>query len=91
VVSNGGSPGVDGMSVERFEKECQGRLLAVKERLKTGTYEPKPVKRVWIEKLGSRDKRPLGIPTVTDRIDSLRSPLYLPKCLWEWERKLPKK
>lgn len=68
VSSNGGSPGMDGVSVERFEKECQSRLLAVKERLKTGTYEPKPVKRVWIEKLGSREKRPLGIPTVTDRI-----------------------
>ena len=54
--SNGGSPGVDGISVERFAKECQSRLLAVKEQIKTGTYEPKPVKRVWIEKLGRRDK-----------------------------------
>ena len=54
--SNGGSPGLDGMSVERFAKECQSRLLAVKEPIKTGTDEPKPVKRVWIEKLGRRDK-----------------------------------
>jgi RNA-directed DNA polymerase len=68
VRSNGGSPGVDGMTVERFQKDSQSRLLAVKERLRAGTYQPKPVKRVWIDKLGSREKRPLGVPTVTDRI-----------------------
>ena len=43
-------------------------LLAVKEHLKAGTYQPKPVKRVMIPKLGSSEMRPLGIPTVTDRI-----------------------
>jgi RNA-directed DNA polymerase len=40
----------------------------VNEHLKKGTYQPKPVKRVWIDKPGSAEKRPLGIPTVTDRI-----------------------
>lgn len=68
VRSNGGSPGVDGMTVERFQNDSQSRLLAVKEQLRAGTYQPKPVKRVWIDKLGSREKRPLGVPTVTDRI-----------------------
>jgi len=43
-------------------------LFAVKEHLKRGTYQPKPVKRVMIPKPGSSEKRPLGIPTVTDRI-----------------------
>jgi RNA-directed DNA polymerase len=68
VLSNDGSPGVDGMTVKRFQSDSQQRLLAVKEQLRTGTYQPKPVKRVWIEKPGSLDKRPLGVPTVIDRI-----------------------
>lgn len=68
VQSNGGSPGVDGMTVERFAKDSQKRLLAVREQLRTKTYQPKPVKRVWIDKPGSREKRPLGVPSVTDRI-----------------------
>ena len=59
---------MDGITIERFAKDSLSRLLAVKEQIKTGTYQPKPVKRVWIEKPGSREKRPLGIPTVTDRI-----------------------
>jgi RNA-directed DNA polymerase len=68
VRSNGGSPGVDGITIDRFAKDSQSRLLAVKEQIKTGSYQPKPVKRVWIEKPGSREKRPLGIPSVSDRI-----------------------
>ena len=40
----------------------------MKEQLKRNTYQPKPVKRVWIHKPGSAEKRPLGIPTVTDRV-----------------------
>lgn len=40
----------------------------MKEQIKEGTYQPKPVKRVLIPKLGSSEKRPLGIPTVRDRI-----------------------
>lgn len=67
VKSNGGSPGVDGMTVERFEIDSQKRLLAVKEQLRAGIYQPQAVKRVWIEKVGSREKRPLGVPTVKDR------------------------
>jgi RNA-directed DNA polymerase len=65
---NAGACGVDGITIGRFEKDSQNRLLAVKEHLKQGTYQPKPVKRVWIEKPGSAEKRPLGIPTVTDRV-----------------------
>ena len=62
VRSNGGSPGVDGITIVRFNEDSQSRLLAVREQLKAGTYQPKPVKRVWIEKPGSREKRPLGVP-----------------------------
>ena len=68
VKSNAGACGVDGITIGRFAKDSQRRLLAVKEQLKRGTYQPKPVKRVWIDKVGSAEKRPLGIPTVTDRV-----------------------
>jgi RNA-directed DNA polymerase len=68
VLANAGACGVDGITVERFAKDSQTRLLAVKEHLSKGTYQPKPVKRVWIPKPGSAEKRPLGIPTVTDRV-----------------------
>ena len=68
VESNAGACGVDGITIERFAKDSQSRLLAVKEQLKRDDYQPKPVKRVWIEKPGSAEKRPLGIPTVTDRV-----------------------
>lgn len=68
VKSNAGACGVDGITIGRFAKDSQNRLLAVKEHLAKGTYQPKPVKRVWIEKPGSAEKRPLGIPTVTDRV-----------------------
>jgi RNA-directed DNA polymerase len=68
VRSNGGSPGVDGITIGRFQQDSQARLLAVREQLKAGTYQPKPVKRVWIDKPGSREKRPLGVPSVSDRI-----------------------
>lgn len=68
VQSNAGACGVDGISVAHFEKDSQARLLAVKEHLKQGRYQPKPVRRVYIPKPGSSEKRPLGIPTVTDRV-----------------------
>jgi RNA-directed DNA polymerase len=65
---NAGACGVDGITIKRFAKDSQSRLLAVKEQLKRNAYQPKPVKRVWIDKPGSAEKRPLGIPTVTDRV-----------------------
>jgi RNA-directed DNA polymerase len=68
VKSNAGACGVDGMSVGHFAKDSKSRLLAVNKRIREGTYEPKPVKRVHIPKLGSSETRPLGIPTVEDRI-----------------------
>ena len=68
VQHNAGACGVDCMTVGHFEKDSQSRLLAVNEHLKRGTYQPKPVKRVYIPKPGSSEKRPLGIPTVTDRV-----------------------
>lgn len=68
VSSNAGACGVDGITVERFGKDSQKRLLAVKEQLNKGSYQPKLVKRVMIPKPGSAQKRPIGIPTVRDRV-----------------------
>jgi RNA-directed DNA polymerase len=68
VQSNAGACGVDGITVERFAKDSLNRLLVVKEHLKRSIYQPTPVKRVWIPKPGSSEQRPLGIPTVRDRV-----------------------
>ena len=68
VKSNAGACGVDGITIGHFDKDSRNRLLAVKEHLKEGTYQPKLVKRVMIPKPGSAEMRPLGIPTVTDRV-----------------------
>jgi len=68
VQSNAGGSGVDGITVGRFAKDCPRGLLVLNEQLRQATYQPKPVKRVWIPKPGSTEKRPLGIPTVRDRI-----------------------
>ena len=68
VQSNAGACGVDCITVNHFAKDSADRLLTVNKHLREGTYQPKPVKRVMIPKLGSGELRPLGIPTVCDRI-----------------------
>ncbi len=68
VVRNKGAAGVNGKTVEEYLLESPERLPKVQEWLKTGTYIPQPVKRVWIPKLGSKELRPLGVPTVEDRV-----------------------
>lgn len=68
VVGNKGAAGVDGRSVRSYLRESPKRLSQVEEWLKNGTYQPESVKRVWIPKLGSKELRPLGVPTVQDRV-----------------------
>lgn len=68
VVRNKGGAGVDGMSCEAYLKASPERLTRLQDKLKNGSYHPQPVKRVWIPKLGSKELRPLGIPTVEDRV-----------------------
>jgi RNA-directed DNA polymerase len=68
VQSNAGACGVDGITVERFGQESQERLLALSGQMQRNAYQSQPVKRVWIPKPGSAEKRPLGIPTVRDRV-----------------------
>jgi RNA-directed DNA polymerase len=68
VKRNRGSAGVDHVSVEAFEERLETNLKGLRESLRTGTYRPQAVKRRWIPKPGKREKRPLGIPTVRDRV-----------------------
>jgi RNA-directed DNA polymerase len=67
VARNKGSAGVDGQSIERFAAGAERYLAELHETLKTGGYRPAPVKRVDIPK-GDGRTRPLGIPTLKDRI-----------------------
>lgn len=68
VVRNKGSGGVDRMSVEKWAQKEEQHLCSLRHRLIKDTYRSKPVLRSYIEKPGSRKKRPLGIPAVCDRV-----------------------
>lgn len=65
---NGGSAGVDRQSIAHFETRLEQELSWLQQQLREGTYRPQPVRRAWAEKPGSKEKRPLGIPVVRDRI-----------------------
>jgi RNA-directed DNA polymerase len=65
---NGGGAGVDGQSIQQFTAGLGQELDRLHEQLRDGSYDPVPVRRCWIPKLGSKEKRPLGIPAVRDRI-----------------------
>ncbi len=68
VTSNGGAPGVDGVTVEVFGHRLDEETDRILADWKAERFCPQPVRRVWIPKPGSDDKRPLGIPTVRDRV-----------------------
>ena len=67
VRDNRGAAGVDGVSIDRFEKKLKNNLYRVWNRMSSGSYFPPPVRRVMIPKADGRE-RPLGIPTVGDRV-----------------------
>lgn len=67
VRSNAGAGGVDGVSVSTFTRKAEEHLAHLHADLRSRTYRPQPVRRVYIPKSGG-GKRPLGIPTVRDRI-----------------------
>ncbi len=68
VKRNRGSAGVDRVTIGMFEAHLEENLQRLSESLKEGSYQPRAIRRVWIPKPGSREKRPLGIPTVRDRV-----------------------
>ena len=66
--SKNGSPGIDKQSFADVEKYGRAKFLAeIGEELRTRTYKPQAVKRVWIDKENG-GQRPLGIPTIKDRV-----------------------
>jgi RNA-directed DNA polymerase len=67
VKANRGAAGVDDQTIEEFERDLANNLYKLWNRMSSGSYFPPPVKRVNIEKRGG-GSRPLGIPTVSDRI-----------------------
>ena len=79
VRQNGGSPGVDGTTFDDIETSnggVDGLLKSLQEALRTKRYEPQPVRRVYIPKPDGR-KRPLGIPTIADRVVQMAAVLIL--------------
>ena len=68
VKANKGSAGSDRQSIKDFEASLTDNLARLHQELKEGRYRPRPIRRVYIDKPGSKDKRPLGIPCVRDRV-----------------------
>src|SRR5580658_1335053 len=82
VYGNQGAPGSDGQGVEPFLANLEEEISRLAQELREDRYQPHPVRRVWIDKAGSREKRPLGIPAVRDRTvqTALR---YVLEPIWE--------
>jgi len=68
VAANGGAAGVDHVSTEAFGLRLEPNLRKLSEQLRDETYRPQTIRRHWIPKPGGPEKRPLGIPTVRDRV-----------------------
>src|SRR5215213_9889106 len=68
VYGNQGAAGSDGQSLEAFAVRLEVELGKLGAELRESRYQPHPVRRVYIDKMGSKEKRPLGIPAVRDRV-----------------------
>lgn len=68
VKANDGAAGVDGQTIEMFEGDVGNNLFKIWNRMSSGSYFPPPVKRVEIPKGNGEGVRPLGIPTIADRV-----------------------
>jgi len=68
VAANKGAAGVDHVTVTMFDDRLEENLKRLSEDLQSGLYRPQQIRRHYIPKPGSKEKRPLGIPTVRDRV-----------------------
>jgi RNA-directed DNA polymerase len=68
VARNDGAAGVDHVTIDMFKEQLDHQIECTSRALQTGEYEPQAVRRTMIPKPGSNEKRPLGIPTVRDRV-----------------------
>jgi RNA-directed DNA polymerase len=68
VASKRGAPGVDHVTVDCFGRQLPENIWQLSDSLKDGSYRPQAIRRVHIPKPGTKETRPLGIPTVRDRI-----------------------
>lgn len=68
VKANKGSAGTDHVTVEMFEQNLDANVARLSEQIRHDRYQPGAVRRTYIEKQGSKEKRPLGIPTIRDRV-----------------------
>ena len=68
VKANKGGVGVDHVTIDAFERDKARHLTTLHESLRDGTYRPSPIRRCYIPKAGSKELRPLGVPTVRDRV-----------------------
>ena len=68
VTANRGAAGVDHVTVAHYARDLDANLKRLSAELRTGSYRPQAIRRHYIPKPGSREKRPLGIPTVRDRV-----------------------
>jgi len=68
VSANKGSPGVDHVTIEEFSQHLIPNVERLTAALRGGSYKPQAIRRMMIPKPGSKEQRPLGIPTVRDRI-----------------------
>jgi RNA-directed DNA polymerase len=68
VAANHGAAGVDHVSIEHYATKLEANLGRLSEALRTGAYRPQAIRRHYIPKPGSQERRPLGIPTVQDRV-----------------------
>jgi len=82
VIRNAGAAGVDGQTTELLKAQVEETITTLNRQLREERYAPQPVKRQWIPKLGSAEKRPLGIPTVRDRVVQTAL-VYVLEPIWE--------